>query len=655
MSAAFGRGGRGGGGGRRSQRSRQRHARARRSERPGTRPGAASGSAMAGEPVGSGRGRRARPGRRAWFRDGEPVSASTRADLPAEEGAMALSWLEWSDDLLERAHRERRPLLLHLVCDWGPCDAGAGHDPWSDEALCDLVEQSCLPVRVDKDRLPELDRRYQRGGWPTTVLIDGFGVQLEGGVGLSAARIARLVQRAVARCQGQSAASLPPELPAEPLPFDAGIPAAIERSLMADFDERYGGFGDGPKFPHTEALDYALLRHAEARNPRLHEILEKTFTRMAQGALQDHVDGGFFRYCARRDWSQPHTEKLLETNAGLARNVLECGQLMGRADLLAVGERTVEALLRDLLDEDVGLFHSGLEPDDEYYALDAAARRTRRPPARSQRMLADGNARAVSALLKAGAVLARLDLTQRAVAVAESLLRRLWRRGRGMLHVLDETGAAQHASTLRDQAEMARALLHLLQYTDDRRFAAPLEDLVEHITARYVDTGGAFTSLADGRRSAGRLDAQIVDAAVAGEVLLRASLLLGRPGLRDVAVRALQVHADDFRRYGYAMAAYGRSVELVLHPPLHIVVVGQRQDALSLALLRAASATYLPSRVVQRLDGLADAPVLQRLCLPVRSRPVAFVMRQGVCLDEVADAGELPEALQRANARRLQA
>ena len=48
------------------------------------------------------------------------------------------------------------------------------------------------------------------------------------------------------------------------------------------------------------------------------------------------------------------------------------------------------------------LIAAGLDPDDEYYALDGASRRTRRPPARSGRMLADGNARAVSALLKAG-------------------------------------------------------------------------------------------------------------------------------------------------------------------------------------------------------------------------------------------------------------
>jgi uncharacterized protein YyaL (SSP411 family) len=310
-------------------------------------------------------------------------------------------------------------------------------------------------------------------------------------------------------------------------------------------------------------------------------------------------------------------------------------------------------MLRDLLDESQGLFHSGVAPDDEYYSLGGAERGTRRRPARSGRMLADGNARAISALLKAGTVLERRDLTQRAVAVAESLMRKLWRRGKGMYHSHDGVSPQQNCY-LRDQAETARALLQVLQYTDDRRFLAPLEELIEIMASAYLDERGEFCSRSDGRPRVGRRDAHIVDGAVAAEVLLRAAVLLGRTSLQEIGTRALEHHAADFQRHGYAMAAYGRSVELVIHPPLHIVVVGARGDRRADDLLRAASTEYLPSRVVQHLDPDADAEHLERLGLPRHEQPVAYVFAARACAGEYRSPAELRKGLAAANAMRLE-
>ena len=564
---------------------------------------------------------------------------------------MALDWQDWHDELLQRSGEEQRPVLLVLNTGWGRCGADFEHAVLNDERVIDALATHAITARVDKDARPELDARYNQGGWPSVVLLDSEGEVLFGDTAPGATVLLEQVQRAALRCRGENPPDDAERAATEAL-LDETIPPAIERALLADFDDRHGGFGTGEKFPHPDALDYALLRHAESRNARLHEILEKTFSKIAKGGLHDAVDGGFFRYCGRRDWSRPHTEKLLETNAGLARNFLEMGQMQGRADFLAVGERTIDAMLRDFFDADMGLLHSGVDPDDEYYALDAAGRRTRRTPNRSGRMLADGNARAISALLIAGAVLSRTDLTQRAVAVGENLMRKLWRRGKGMYHSHDGQQPQQNCY-LRDQAEVARSLLHIVQFTGDARFLAPLEDLIEHIANTFVDANGEFTSRADGQARVGRRDAQILEGAVAAEVFLRASMLLGRPSLSEVATRALEHHAQDFRRYGYAMAAYGRSIELVLHPPLHIVVVGEQGDPVADALLKAASTTYLPSRVVQWLDPAVDAEHLERLGLPTDGRPTAYVFRDRVCAGEHHAPETLPQGLRDANDRRL--
>jgi uncharacterized protein YyaL (SSP411 family) len=299
---------------------------------------------------------------------------------------------------------------------------------------------------------------------------------------------------------------------------------------------------------------------------------------MAEGGLQDALEGGFFRLLRRaRLAPAAHREAARDQRRPAAATILEAGQLLQRADFLRVGARTADALLTLFRDERAGLLHASLADDDEYYAQDAAGRRTRRAPRRDGRFLADANARAVSALLKAGAGAAPAGPDR-------------GRAGRGRQPARADCGARATAWTTtttaraaacpacwRDQAETARMLLHVLQYTDDRRFAPALEDLLEVLVARHVAPTG---ELADRDETgapprAHRREAAILDWRVAAEALLRAALYTGRSSFADLARRALEVHSQDFRRYGYAMAAYGRAVELVLRPPLHVVVVGR--------------------------------------------------------------------------------
>jgi uncharacterized protein YyaL (SSP411 family) len=568
---------------------------------------------------------------------------------------MTLTWQTWSDDLLRVARDERRVVLLSIVASWCRFCREMDRTTFADPRVAAAVAEHGLAVRVDKDLRPDIDSRYGQGGWPSTVILDPEGEALAGGTFFTAEELVARLAEAARRVRTEGPTPrLPRLLPRRPSGrLDDSILPAIDTVLLTQFDSRHGGFGTGHKFPHPEALDFALLRQSDHDSPALRELVEKTLAHMAEGALHDHVDGGFFRFCAARDWRQPHTEKLLETNAGLLRNYLEAGQLLGRSDFLRLGSRTADALLSQFLDPRTGLFHASLDADDEYYAQDAAGRRTRSAPRPDGRFLADANARAVSALLKAGAVLRRPDLTDAALTAAAALLAHLWRPGQGVFHVDDGHGR-RLPGLLRDQAETARAVLHVLQYTDDRRFLPAAEDLLEALSTRHVAPDGDLVDRDDVGGEPRRADAAILDTAVAAEALLRGALFLGRPSLSLLARRALELHAGDFLRHGHAMAAYGRAVELVLRPPLHIVVVGDRGDERTTMLFKAASGTYLPSRVVQLLDPVADAEHVARLELPRRDEPVAYVCLAHDCAAEHRDPETLWAALVAANQRRLQ-
>jgi len=101
---------------------------------------------------------------------------------------------------------------------------------------------------------------------------------------------------------------------------DMALLRDIVRIYEKNFDEQFGGFGSGQKFPNPVALDFLLDRYAETKDEGLRKIIIKTLDSMAAGGLRDQEEGGFFRYATKQDWSEPHYEKMLEVNAGLLGN-----------------------------------------------------------------------------------------------------------------------------------------------------------------------------------------------------------------------------------------------------------------------------------------------------------------------------------------------
>src|SRR5439155_734294 len=80
----------------------------------------------------------------------------------------------------------------------------------------------------------------------------------------------------------------------------------ILRSVIENYDPLYGGFGEAPKFPHTEAIDLLLYAYRKKRDPDLLHMARKTLEFMSRGDVFDREWGGFFRYATRGDGGEPH-------------------------------------------------------------------------------------------------------------------------------------------------------------------------------------------------------------------------------------------------------------------------------------------------------------------------------------------------------------
>jgi len=450
---------------------------------------------------------------------------------PRPNRAHEIEWRPWGEPAFAEAHKLGRPILLSLSAVWCHWCHVMDETSYSDPRVIAAVNEHFVPIRVDNDRHPDVNRRYNMGGWPTTAFLAASGDPITGATYMppdqmlqalervkeffAANRTALLTLGATDRAQDADEEAARAHLggvphrgdPSAP-DFDAGpgvpgdIPAEIALKVVRAFDPLHGGLGADPKFPQPDVFAFVLAfaelrggaapRHIAPHTSalvtpgRVHEVLRTTLEGMALGGLYDHVAGGFFRYATRRDWSVPHFEKMLEDNARLAGLYLEAAVLAGgdapseatapHAGLGPVAlyrdaaAGTIDYLLDTLWRTELPAFGGSQDADEHYYGLDAAGRAELPEPFVDPTVYVDWNALAARALLRAAPVLQRPELAERAA----ELLGFLWEHGRrdsAMAHYLTTGGdPAPGAPLLVDQATTAEALLDAYEVTAERKW-----------------------------------------------------------------------------------------------------------------------------------------------------------------------------------------
>jgi len=308
-----------------------------------------------------------------------------------------VDWYPWGSEALERARREDKPILLSIgysACHW--CHVMA-HESFEDESTAALMNQLFVNVKVDREERPDLDRIYQTahqmlsqrgGGWPLTVFLapadqrpfftgtyfprearygmPGFGEVLRA-VARHYAEEREQVAKLGAAVTGAYAELQPAGAAAAAL--DRAPLVALRAQLEKQFDDKFGGFGSAPKFPHPGSIELLLRAWhatAHAERPDLHALYMAalTLTRMAEGGIYDQVGGGFARYSVDEYWMIPHFEKMLYDNGQLLGVYAQAAVATGDALFRKVAEETADWMLRDL-GEPSGAFYSTLDADSE--------------------------------------------------------------------------------------------------------------------------------------------------------------------------------------------------------------------------------------------------------------------------------------------------
>jgi uncharacterized protein len=362
-------------------------------------------------------------------------------------------------------------VLLSITAAWCRACHEMDRVTYGDARIAPLVHERFIPVRVDTDRRPDINERYNLGGWPTTAFLTADGDVIGGGTFLDADRMASVLLRVAeaSRSRAQEIARARTAITAattESAPADA---AGIIDTIFSSFDEEFGGFGIEPKFPHTAPLHLAMALFRETHGDHWRAIVERTLDAMAEGGLWDSDAGGFCRYATTRDWQLPHEEKLLETNALLLRAYAEAAVLFGRAV-----DRERSAAIVSFMTTRLRSDHGG------YYGSDA-----------DRVLYADTNATAVGALLAAAAVLEDPALGREALASLERVVLACYKPGSGIAHYFD--GSAHVRGLVGDHVAIAGALLDAHEVSDAEPYRMMAEELVHYMVREMWDAdGGGF-------------------------------------------------------------------------------------------------------------------------------------------------------------------
>ncbi len=301
-----------------------------------------------------------------------------------------VDWYPWGEEAFERARREDRPLLLSVgysACHW--CHV-MERESFENDEIAALMNDLFVNIKVDREERPDVDQIYMqavqsmtgRGGWPMTVFLTPEGVPFYGGtyfppedrqgmpgfprVLLGVAEAYRERRGAVVEAGRQLIEQMQQaeRLRQSASLLTADILQAAYQGVARDFDERWGGLGQAPKFPQPMIWEFMLRFWKRTRNPRALEMVTGTLTAMARGGMYDQIGGGFHRYSVDARWLVPHFEKMLYDNAQLASLYLHGWLATGDAGYRRITEETLDYLLREMA-HPAGGFFSAQDADSE--------------------------------------------------------------------------------------------------------------------------------------------------------------------------------------------------------------------------------------------------------------------------------------------------
>ncbi len=570
-----------------------------------------------------------------------------------------ISWQGWTDDLFDKAKTQKRFVLLDLEAVWCHWCHVMEETTYQDPKVVELIQSNYIPVRVDQDSRPDLSNRYEDYGWPATVVFSPQGSEIVKFRGYIAPdRMASILREIILDpTPGPSIfEEEEPELSAQAF-LTSDQQKIILQEHLDLYDSDFGGWGKVYKLIDPDQLEYALVQ-ADYGDKKEKAMAQKTLD--AALNLLDPVWGGFYQYSDKRDWKSPHFEKIMSIQASSMRLYALAYAYWKKSEYLEAAKKTAQ-YLADFLTSPGGVFYTSPDADlnseitgHDYYARNNDERRKLGIPRIDTHIYSRENGWVISALMSLYDATGEKSYLDQALRAVQWIISNRNLPGGGFRH--DEKDPA--GPYLGDNLAMGKAFLDLYTSTGDRLWLQRAQETAAFIEKNFKDSQkGGFATVVSGEdtKSPFKKSVRQKDENIG---MVRFSLRLyhytGNESNNALAEHAMRYLASPtFVKNKRFLAGLLLADRELATEPIHMTVVGKKEDPKAIELYRAAlryPATYRRIEWWDKREGPLPNPDVK---YPELTVAAAFACAQKTCSLPVFEPAKVAQAVDRLKRKKV--
>jgi uncharacterized protein YyaL (SSP411 family) len=301
-----------------------------------------------------------------------------------------VEWYPWCDEAFEKAAKENKAIFISIgysSCDW--CHVMRG-EVFENDECAKILNEHFVSIKIDREERPDLDKHYQgvyqllnrqAGGWPTSIFATpqnkpffastyipahstGASIDSMGFVELTKLISEKIEQNDKALYKNADEVESfinNYEHPKEATRLKEDFYKNFLHQVKNNYDTKYGGFSDAPKFPQVNTLNTLLYIDRLYDEKSARAMLLNTLDNMSKGGMYDLIDGGFCRYSVDEKWFVPHFEKMLYDNALLCELYTKTYLTYKDEKHLRIAKKCADLWLEHMSED--GLFYSASDAD----------------------------------------------------------------------------------------------------------------------------------------------------------------------------------------------------------------------------------------------------------------------------------------------------
>jgi uncharacterized protein len=496
-------------------------------------------------------------------------------------------WSEWSDATFARAAAEKKFVVVSLQSWWCRWCHVMNRETWSDAEVRGILKDKFIPIYVDQDSRPDISQRYERWGWPATIIFGPDGTEIAKLRGFYSPQY--FIPVLTATIEDPSPVEYPePGGPERGRTLATGLTEAQRDEILSfidkAWDDEHGGWSKS-KFVDGPMLAWALQR-ARGSDRENEARIRKTLTLMATTMIDKDV-GAMNQVNLKPDWSEPAREFPMFAQEAALTAYARAAVMFGDPAYRQAADR-IYGFLKDTMAAPGGGFYASMGLSEGEPGVD-------------KRQYSRESAQAISGLLAYYDATGVVEASDLAISGVRWTLANRALPGGGFRHAEQDKGGPY----LADNVEMAKALLALHRSTGEREWLTQAQATADFIAKTFIDpaTGGFIVSASPEARQLTKPVKQREDNVTAVRLFSLLSSYTGENRYREIAEAGM-----GFLTSPPILDAFGFLPDVLLaedelrNEPVHVTIVGAKDDPRSAALYKAALAYPLGNKRAEWWD-----------------------------------------------------